>query len=91
MGFDCSKATEADKNKDEYKMVKMLSYIVLKYGTNRFNDFVFNTDHVVDISPFGLNIAQTNNGTIALIIIIGVVAISATSFLVIKHKKKLEE
>ena len=91
MGFDCSKATEADKNKDEYKMVKMLSYIVLKYGTNRFNDFVFNTDHVVNISPFGLNTAQMNNGTIALIVIIGVVAISATSFLVIKHKKKLEE
>lgn len=85
IGFD----PDSESQDQSVRMVKMYSYIVKKYGTEVFNDFIWNQDHAGE-HPFILaKVSNVKGGAATIIyVIIGAVGVSIIAGLFYLRKTK---
>ena len=79
-----------EKSKDDcLKMIAMYSYIVHKYGTEAFKDFIWGGSYpdLANIIPFNSTV-ESNNAFIVVAVIASITTLSTAVLLVIKKRKR---
>ena len=85
IGFD----TESESQDQSVRMVKMYSYIVKKYGTAAFNDFIWNQNLAGEHPQVLAKVSNVESGTTAIIVIaVATVSAIACGMLFLFKKKE---
>ena len=76
---------------DRLKVIAMYHYIVWKYGTAEFKDFMFGQNniapHPTTSTPISVDNSQSNNANILIIIVAAISVVSLAALIVIKKRK----